>query len=68
MPDVPPIVEPILSPLQSLLYSIAQVFLAAMGWVKDVADVVVDHPILLIGVVVCFVGLGVGLFRRLLRV
>ena len=54
--------------MATVLYSITEVFTAAVGWVGPVAETVADEPLLLIGVVVSFVGLGIGLFSRLLRV
>ena len=54
--------------MATVLSSITEVFTAAVGWVSTVAETVAGEPLLLIGVVVSFVGLGVGLFSRLLRV
>ena len=52
----------------TLLTTIGEVFTAAVGWVGTVADTIADNPILLIGVVMGFIGVGVGLFRRMLNV
>ncbi|MBP3699903.1 MAG: hypothetical protein J6J01_10570 [Oscillospiraceae bacterium] len=47
--------------------SVGEVFTAAIGWVLDVAETIAEQPILLLAVVgVPLVGLGVGLFKRLL--
>ena len=54
--------------MATVLGSITEVFTAAVGWVGTVAETVAGEPLLLIGVVVSFVGLGIGLFSRLLRV
>ena len=54
--------------LATLIESITTVFTAAIGWVGTVADTVAGEPLLLLGVVIGFVGLGVGLFRRLLNI
>lgn len=54
--------------LSSLLSDIGSVFTSAIGWASTVATTVADNPLLLIGAIVGFVGLGVGLFRRLLHV
>lgn len=43
-------------------------FTAAIGWVGDVAETVTGTPILLLFTILSLVGLGVGLFRRLLNV
>ena len=52
----------------SLLTSIGSVFTSSIGWVGNVASTIADEPILLlacVGIPMC--GLGVGLFKRLLR-
>ena len=52
----------------TLLTSIGSVFTAVIGWVGDVASTIAGQPILLlacVGIPLC--GLGVGLFKRLLR-
>ena len=54
--------------MATVLGSITEVFTDAVGWVGTVAETVAGEPLLLIGVVVSFVGLGIGLFSRLLRV
>lgn len=47
--------------------SVGEVFTAAIGWVAEVAATIAEEPILLLAVVgVPLVGLGVGLFKRLL--
>lgn len=40
---------------------------AALGWVTDTAATMTNTPIILTFVVVAFVGLGVGLIRRMMR-
>ena len=52
----------------TLLGIIGEVFTFAVSWVGTVADTITDNPILLIGVVMGFIGVGVGLFRRMLNV
>lgn len=54
--------------MSELLANITSVFTAAVGWVGTVATTVTSTPLLLIGAIVSFVGLGVGLFKRLLHV
>ena len=52
----------------SLLTSIGSVFTSAIGWVGTVASTIAGQPILLLAcVAVPMCGLGVGLFKRLLR-
>ncbi len=52
----------------SVLGSVGSVFEAAIGWVGTVADTIAGEPILLLFVCVPLIGLGVGLFKRLLNV
>jgi len=54
--------------MTAILASVTEIFTAAIGWVGDVGTAVTAEPILLLYVVVPLVGLGVGLFRRLLNV
>ena len=54
--------------LSSILTDIGSVFTSAISWASTVATTVTSTPLLLIGAIVSFVGLGVGLFRRLLHV
>lgn len=51
----------------SLIASVGTVFTAAIGWVGDVATAISGSPILVLACVgVPLVGLGVGMFKRLL--
>lgn len=54
--------------MADILSNISTVFTSALGWAGTVGETIVDTPILLIGCVVGFVGLGVGLFKRLLHI
>lgn len=54
--------------MASVLSTITEVFTAAVGWVGTVSETVVNNPLLLVGVVIGFIGTGIGLFSRLLRV
>lgn len=40
---------------------------AAIGWIGQFVTVITSNPLLLAFVVVSFVGLGVGLIRRIIR-
>lgn len=53
--------------MTALLTTITEVFTAAIGWVGTVATTISDTPLLLVGVVLGFIGVGVGLFRRMLN-
>ena len=56
--------------METLLSTITSIITAAMGWAGDVVSFIVapGHEIVLIFVCVSFVGLGVGLVRRMLRI
>lgn len=54
--------------MADFITTITTLFTAAMGWMGTVATTVAETPLLLLGVVIGFVGIGVGLFKRLLRV
>lgn len=53
--------------LANMLNTITQVFTAAVGWVGTVATTISDTPLLLVGCVLGFIGVGVSLFRRMFR-
>ncbi len=63
-----PAAEPVAMTMATLLSTITEFFTAAVGWVGTVAETVAGNPLLLIGVVMAFIGVGIGLFSRLLRV
>lgn len=54
--------------LTQLMSDIGTMFSTAIDWVGDVAATIVEHPILLATAAVGFIGLGVGLYKRLTRV
>lgn len=54
--------------MATVLSSITEVFTAAIGWVGTIATTIASEPLLLIGVVITFVGVGISLFSRLLHV
>ena len=54
--------------MATLLSTITEVFTASIGWVGTVAETVASNPLLLVGVVLGFIGVGLTLFSRLLRV
>lgn len=54
--------------MATLLTTITSVFTSAVGWVGTVASTIADNPILLIGCVLGFIGVGVGLFKRMFRI
>jgi hypothetical protein len=54
--------------LATIIEAVSSVVTAAAGWAGDFGQMIVSTPILLLFVSIPIVGLGVGLFKRLLRV
>ena len=54
--------------IANILTPVGNIFTAAIGWVGDVAQTIVSEPLLLCFAVIPLVGLGVGLFKRLISV
>lgn len=54
--------------MADILSAVGSVVTAAVGWIGSFVTVITSNPILLIGVIVGFVGLGVGLIKRLMRI
>lgn len=54
--------------MATLLSTIGEVFTAATGWMGSVAEIVASNPLFLIPIVFGFIGIGISLFSRLLRV
>lgn len=53
--------------MASILSDITSVVTAAIGWINSFVGAITGQPLLLLFVVVAFVGLGVGLIRRIIR-
>ena len=53
--------------MSTIITAITSVVTAAVGWLGVFAEAVASNPLLLIGVVLGFVGVGVGLLSRLLH-
>lgn len=51
----------------SFVATVGQIFTSAIGWVSTVATTVAGNPILLTFTAVSLVGLGIGLWNRLIR-
>lgn len=54
--------------MTAMLATITQVFTSAVGWVGTVANTISDTPLLLVGCVLGFIGVGVGLFKRMFNI
>lgn len=54
--------------MSTLLTDVGTVFTTALGWVGDVGEAITSSPLLMLAVVgVPLVGLGIGIFKRLMR-
>ena len=53
--------------MEALISSITSLVTAAVGWVGQYVTAITANPLLLIFVVTAFVGLGVGLISRIIR-
>ena len=62
------IIETATVTVSSIVGAVEDVFEAAVGWVGTVAETIADEPLLLIFCVIPLIGLGVGLFKRLINV
>ncbi len=54
--------------IANFISAVGDVFEAAVGWVSTVAGTIMSTPILLAFAALPLVGLGVGLFKRLISV
>lgn len=54
--------------LATFMTDVGSMFTTAMAWVGDVATTIMENPILLASAAVGFIGLGIGLYKRLTRV
>lgn len=55
------------SGMSAIIADVNSLVMAAIGWVGDYVDAITGNPLILMFVIVAFVGLGVGLIRRLIR-
>lgn len=53
--------------LATILSAASEIVSEALTWVGDVASTITSTPLILLFVLVAFVGLGVGLIRRMIR-
>ena len=54
--------------MEAILTNITAVFTSAISWAGTVGETIVATPLLMVFVAVPLVGLGVGLFRRLINI
>lgn len=60
--------EPVAMTMTQIISNLTEIFTAVIGYVSTVATTITGQPLLLIFVLIPIIGLGVGLFRRLLNV
>lgn len=60
--------EPTAMTLTQIISALTEIFTAVIGYVSTVATTITGQPLLLIFVLIPIIGLGVGLFKRLLNV
>lgn len=60
--------EPTVTTMTAIISALTEVFTAVIGYVGTVATTITGQPLLLLFVLIPLIGLGVGLFRRLLNV
>lgn len=53
--------------MAAIISNVTDLVTAAAGWIGSYVTVITGAPLLLMFVIVSFVGLGVGLLRRLIR-
>ena len=56
------------NPFEAIISPIGSVFSELLSEMGEVCGTIIDHPLLLILVILPLVGLGVGLFKRLINV
>lgn len=54
--------------MSAVLDSVSTIFSSAIGWAGTVASTISSTPIMLVFCVVPLVGLGIGIFKRLISV
>lgn len=59
---------PVTPAISSILDSVTLLVTEAIKWVGSFVGAITSNPLLLMFVIVAFVGLGVGLIKRLVRV
>lgn len=53
--------------MADIISAVSSLVTASVGWINSFVDVITGQPLLLLFVIVGFVGLGVGLIKRLIR-
>lgn len=58
--------EPVVSTMSAILTDIGTVVTSAIGWMGSFVNFITSNPLILLFIVVAFVGLAIGLIRRLI--
>ena len=53
--------------MSSILGDVTTFVTSAISWVTSFVTTITSNPLLLMFVITCFVGLGIGLIRRLIK-
>lgn len=53
--------------MQEIMTSVGTIVTSSIEWIGDYVSVITGNPLILAFVVVSFVGLGVGLIKRMIR-
>lgn len=53
--------------MSTIMTAVGDIVTNAITWIGDFVGVITSNPLLLAFVVVAFVGLGIGLIKRLIR-
>lgn len=53
--------------ITSIMTDIGNMFTGSIDWVKDVGEAIMSNPLLEFCVLIPFIGLGIGYFKRLLH-
>lgn len=53
--------------MSTLVGDVGTIVTAAVGWIGEYVGAITENPLILMFVLVAFVGLGVGLINRLIR-
>lgn len=58
--------EPVVSTMADILSAISSVVTSAVTWMGNFVTFIVSNPLVLLFVIVAFVGLAIGLIKRLI--
>lgn len=53
--------------MSAIIANVTEIVTAAVGWITSYVGAITANPLILMFVIVSFVGLGVGLIRRMIR-